>query len=106
MALSTIELEYIAIGHGCAQIIWLKQQLLDYGVKLVKVPLYYDITSAIILTENPIQHSKTKHIEIRHNFIKDHVLKGDCEIKYSRHKNCHLRHFLLVNLIESCFHFN
>jgi len=50
VALSTIKAEYIAVGHGCAQVIWLKHQLLDYGVKLSKVPLYCDNTSAINLT--------------------------------------------------------
>jgi len=72
---------------GCAQIIWLKHQLLDYGVRLSKVPLYCDNTSAINLTKNPIQHSETKHIEIRHNFIRDHVQKGDCEIKFVKIEN-------------------
>jgi len=51
----------------------LKHQIFDYGVRLSKVPLYCDNTSAINLTKNPIQHSKTKHIEIRHHFIRDHV---------------------------------
>jgi len=87
VALSTTEVEYIAAGHGCAQIIWLKHQLLDYGVRLSKVPLYCDNTSAINLTKNPIQHSKTKHIEIRHHFIRDHVQKGDCEIKSGKTEN-------------------
>jgi len=54
VALSTTEAEYIATGHGYAQIIWLKHQLLDYGVRLSKVPLYCDNTSAINLTKNPI----------------------------------------------------
>ena len=87
VALSTTEAEYIAAGHGCAQIIWLKHQLLDYGVRLSKVPLYCDNTSTINLTKNPIQHSKTKHIKIRHHFIRDHVQKGDCEIKFVKTKN-------------------
>jgi len=87
VALSTAEAEYIAAGHGCAQIIWLKHQILDYGVRLSKVPLYCDNTSAINLTKNPIQHSKTKHIEIRHHFIRDHVQKGDCEIKFVKTEN-------------------
>ena len=77
MALSTAEAEHIAAGHGCAQIIWLKHQLLDYGVKLSNVPLYCDNTSAINLTKNLTQHYKTKHIEIKHHFIRDHVQKGD-----------------------------
>jgi len=67
VALYRAETEYIAARHACAQSIWLKHQLMDYGVKLEKVPLYCDNTNAINLTKNPIQHSKTKHIEIRHN---------------------------------------
>jgi len=66
--------------HGCAQVIWLKHQLMDYGVKLSNVPLYCDNTS-------PIQHSKTKHIEIRHHFIRDHVQKGDYEIQFVKIEN-------------------
>jgi len=87
VALSTAEAEYIIVGHGCTQIIWLKHQILDYGVRLSKVPLYCDNTSAINLTKNPIQHSKTKHIEIRHHFIRDHVQKGDYEIKFVKTEN-------------------
>ena len=87
MALSTTEAEYIALEHGCAQIIWLKHQLLDYDVKVSKVPLYCDNTSAINLTKTPIQDSKTKHIEIRHYFIRDHVQKGDCEIQFVESEN-------------------
>ena len=60
---------------------------MDYGVKLEKVPLYCDNTSAINLTENPIQHSKTKHIEIRHHFIRDHIQKGDIEIMFLKTEN-------------------
>jgi len=70
MALFISKVEYITVGHGCAQIIRLKHKLLDYGVKLVKVPLYCDNTSSINLTKNSIQHSKTKHIEIKHYFIR------------------------------------
>jgi len=87
VALSTAEAEYIAAGHACAQSIWLKHQLMDYGVKLEKVPLYCDNTYAINLTKNPIQHSKTKHIEIRNRFIRDHIQKGDIEIMFVKTEN-------------------
>ena len=82
VALSTAEAEYVASGSCCAQTLWLKQQLEDYGVSLSKIPLFCDNTSAINISKNPIMHSRTKHIEIRHHFIRDHVLKGDCEIKF------------------------
>jgi len=82
VALSTAEVEYIAAGSCCAQILWLKQQLTDFGLKISKVPLLCDNTSAINLTKNHFQHSRTKHIEICHHFIRDHVNKGDCEMKF------------------------
>ncbi|GMI84085.1 hypothetical protein HRI_002077800 [Hibiscus trionum] len=82
VALSTTEAEYISLGSCCAQVLWMKQQLLDYGVKIETIPLRCDNTSAICLTKNPIQHSRTKHIEIRHHFIRDHVLKNDVVIEF------------------------
>jgi len=82
MALSTAEAEYIVVGGCCAQILWIKQQLEDFGLQVSKVPLLCDNTSAINLTKNHIQHSRTKHIEIQHHFIQDHVSNGDCEVKF------------------------
>jgi len=82
VALSTAEAEYIAVGSCCAQILWLKHQLADFGLQISKVPLVCDNTSAINLTKNQIQHSRTKHIEIRHHFIRDHVQNGNCEVKF------------------------
>jgi len=82
VALSTAEAEYIVAGSCCAQISWLKQQLSDFGLKVKKVPLFYDNTSAINLTKNPVLQSRTKHIEIRHYFVRDQVSNGICEIKF------------------------
>ncbi|WVZ84198.1 hypothetical protein U9M48_031253 [Paspalum notatum var. saurae] len=75
--LSTAEAEYIAAGSSCAQLLYMKQTLLDYGVKLSRIPLLCDSESAVKLANNPVQHSQTKHIDIRHHFIRDHVAKGD-----------------------------
>jgi len=61
VALSTAEVEYIAVGSCCAQILCLKQQLSDFGLSLSKIPLKCDNTSAINLTKNPVQNSRTKH---------------------------------------------
>ena len=82
MALSTAEAEYVAAGSCCAQVLWIKQQLEDYGIAQIKIPIMCDNTSAINLTKNPIQHSRTKHIEIRHHFIRDHVLNGNIELNF------------------------
>lgn len=82
VALNTAEAEYIATGSYCAQILWLKQQLLDYGINLGSISLKCDNTSAINISKNPIIHSRTKHIDIRHHLLRDHVLKGDIEISF------------------------
>ena len=80
VSLSTAESEYIAAGSCCAQLLWMKQTLKDYGIHLKQVPLYCDNESAIKIANNPVQHSKTKHIEIRHHFLRDHVMKEDIDI--------------------------
>jgi hypothetical protein len=77
VALSTVEAEYISAGACCAQILYMKQSLLDYGVVLDRVPLLCDNESAVKIANNPVQHSRTKHIVIRHHFLRDHVAKGD-----------------------------
>jgi hypothetical protein len=82
VALSTAEAEYIAAGHCCAQLLWMRQTLRDYGYKLSKVPLLCDNESAIRMADNPIEHSRTKHIDIQYHFLRDHQQKGDIEIAY------------------------
>ena len=82
VALSTAEAEYISTGSCCAQILWMKQQLSYYGILLDHIPIRYDNTSAINLSKNPVQHSRTKHIEIRHHFLRDHVLNWDCVLEF------------------------
>ncbi|WVZ63907.1 hypothetical protein U9M48_013501 [Paspalum notatum var. saurae] len=77
VSLSTAKAEYIAAGSSCAQLLYMKQMLKDYGVELSRIPLLCDNESAVKLANNPVQHSRTKHIDIRHHFIRDHVAKGD-----------------------------
>jgi hypothetical protein len=69
VALSTAEAEYVA-GHCCAQLLWMRQTLRDYGYKLSKVPLLCDNESAIRMADNPIEHSRTKHIAIQYHFLR------------------------------------
>jgi hypothetical protein len=76
VALSTAEAEYIGAGHCCAQLLWMRQTLRDYGYKLSKVPLLCDNESAIRMANNPVQHSRTKHIDIWYHFLRDHQQKG------------------------------
>jgi hypothetical protein len=82
VALSTAEAEYIAASHCCAQLLWMRQTLRDYGYKLTKVPLLCDNESAIRMADNLVEHSRTKHIAIRYHFLRDHQQKGDIEIAY------------------------
>ena len=77
VALSTAEAEYISAGSCCAQILWMKATLNDFRIKFKIVPLLCDNESAIKLTNNPVQHARTKHIDVRHHFIRDHQQKGD-----------------------------
>ncbi|KAI3735789.1 hypothetical protein L6452_15302 [Arctium lappa] len=79
---STTEAEYVAAGSCCPQVLWMRNQLLGYDLQLTKIPIYCDSTSAIAIANNPVLHSKTKHIEIRYHFIRDHVMNGDIELHF------------------------
>ncbi|GJU21370.1 retrovirus-related pol polyprotein from transposon TNT 1-94 [Tanacetum coccineum] len=81
-AMSTAEAEYVSLSACCAQVIWMRTQLLDYGFKYNRIPMYCDSKSAIAISCNPVQHSKTKHIDIRYHFIKEHVERGTVEIYF------------------------
>ncbi|GJX23736.1 hypothetical protein Tco_0228181 [Tanacetum coccineum] len=72
-AISTTEAEYIALSGCCAQILWMRSQLRDYGFAFNKIPMYCDNQSAIALCCNSVQHSCSKHIDICHHFIKEQV---------------------------------
>ncbi|GJY14068.1 retrovirus-related pol polyprotein from transposon TNT 1-94 [Tanacetum coccineum] len=80
--MSTAEAEYVSLSACCAQVIWMRTQLLDYGYKYNQILIYYDSKSAIAISCNPVQHSKTKHIDIRYHFIKEHVEKGTVELYF------------------------
>ncbi|GJT65451.1 retrovirus-related pol polyprotein from transposon TNT 1-94 [Tanacetum coccineum] len=81
-AISTTEAEYIAMSGCCAQILWMRSQLTDYGFAFNKIPLYCDNRSAIALCCNNVQHSRSKHIDIRHHFIREQVEKGVVELYF------------------------
>jgi hypothetical protein len=87
VAQSTAEAEYMAAGSCTTQILWMIHTLNDYDLRFRKVPIMCDNTSAIQISKNPIFHSRTKHIEIRHHFIRDHVEKGDIELIHVDTKN-------------------
>ncbi|XP_070029944.1 secreted RxLR effector protein 161-like [Nicotiana sylvestris] len=76
VALSTGEAEYVAATSCCAQLLWIKQQLEDCGVLTESVPLLCDNTSALNMVKNPVQHKRTKNIDVRHHFLRDNMEKG------------------------------
>ena len=55
---------------------------MDYGIKLDHIPIKCNNTNTINLSKNPIQHSRTKHIDIRHHFLRDHVQNGDISLEF------------------------
>ncbi|GJU43426.1 retrovirus-related pol polyprotein from transposon TNT 1-94 [Tanacetum coccineum] len=81
-AMSTAEAEYVSLSACCAQVIWMRMQLLDYGYRYNKIPMYCDSKSAIAISCNSVQHSRTKHINICYHFIKEHVEGGTIELYF------------------------
>ncbi|XP_074301279.1 uncharacterized protein LOC141632652 [Silene latifolia] len=84
VALSTAESEYAAAAQCCSQILWVRQQLRNYGMIINCVPILCYNTSAISVSKNPVQHSKTKHIDIRHHFLRENVEKGNISLKFGK----------------------
>jgi len=88
IALSTVEAEYISAASCCTQLLWMKHQLEDYQITENCIPIYCDNTATICLLKNPILHSRAKHIEIKHHFIRDYVQKGVLDIQFIEHAFC------------------
>nr|GEX49780.1 copia protein [Tanacetum cinerariifolium] len=74
--------EYITLSGYCAQILWMRSQLTDYGLGFNKILMYCDNKSAIPLSCNNVQHSRSKYIDIRYHFIKEHVENGVIELYF------------------------
>jgi hypothetical protein len=82
VALYTSEEEYVAAGSCCAQLLWMRQTLKDYGYTINHILLLCDNESAIKIAYNPCEHSRTKHIDIWHHFLRGHAIKGDIAISH------------------------
>ncbi|WVZ75852.1 hypothetical protein U9M48_023876 [Paspalum notatum var. saurae] len=80
VSLSTTEAEYIAAARCCSQLLWMKATLSDFGLRFGKIPLLVDSTSTISVAKNPVLHSRTKHIDMRFHFLRDHYEKGDIDL--------------------------
>ena len=68
---SMTEAEYMAAASCTSQVLWIQQQLRDYGLNYSSTPIFIDNTSTVCIIKNPVQHGKTKHIDIRFHFIRD-----------------------------------
>ena len=84
IALSTTEAKYIAAAACASHMLWLKQQLEDFKINLGALEIRCDNTSAINVSKNLVHHSRTKHIDVRHHFLRDHVEKGNIKLTHVR----------------------
>ncbi|GJS09947.1 integrase, catalytic region, zinc finger, CCHC-type containing protein [Tanacetum coccineum] len=75
-SMSSTEVEYVSLSACCAKVLWLRTQLTNYGFHFDKIPMYCDSKAAITISCNPVQHSRTKHIDVRYHFIKKQVENG------------------------------
>nr|GEX89799.1 retrovirus-related Pol polyprotein from transposon TNT 1-94 [Tanacetum cinerariifolium] len=74
--MSSAKAEYVSLSACCAQVLWMRTQLTDYGFHSDKIPMYCDSKAAIAISCNPVQHSRTKHIDVRYHFIKEKLKNG------------------------------
>ncbi|GKB82474.1 putative ribonuclease H-like domain-containing protein [Tanacetum coccineum] len=81
VANSTTKAEYIDASHCYGQVLWIQNQMLDYGFNFMQAKIHVDNESAICVIKNPVYHSKLKHIEFRHHFIRDSIREKDLEIE-------------------------
>ena len=82
ISLSTAKAKYIATGNCCIQLLWMQKFFLDYGIYQKHLTIYCDNISAINISKNPVQLSRTKHIEIRHHFIRELVKDGTLILEF------------------------
>nr|GFB15849.1 Gag-Pol polyprotein [Tanacetum cinerariifolium] len=75
-SMSSAEAEYVSLSACYAQVLWMRTQLTNYSFHFDKIPMYCDSKAAIAISCNPVQHSRTKHIDVRYHFIKEKVEKG------------------------------
>nr|GEU97943.1 hypothetical protein [Tanacetum cinerariifolium] len=85
-AISSTKAKYIALSGCCAQFLWMRSQLTDYGLRFYKILMYCDNKSAIALCCNNVQYSRSKHIYIKYHFIKEQVENGVFELYFVRTK--------------------
>ncbi|GJS90097.1 putative ribonuclease H-like domain-containing protein [Tanacetum coccineum] len=88
VANSTTEAEYVSTANCCGHVLWIQNQMLDYGFNFMNIKIHIDNESTICIVKNPVFHSKTKHIEIRHHFIRDSYEEVDSSDQDSHRPQC------------------
>ncbi|KAJ9547103.1 LOW QUALITY PROTEIN: hypothetical protein OSB04_019646 [Centaurea solstitialis] len=102
---STAEAEYVVAANCYSQALWMQSQLRDYGYTFNKIPILCDSQSAIAISANPVQHSRTKHIDIRYHFLKHNVEEGNVEMYFVNTEN-QLADLFTKTLDEKRFNFH
>nr|GFA15802.1 retrovirus-related Pol polyprotein from transposon TNT 1-94 [Tanacetum cinerariifolium] len=102
--LSTAKAEYVSLSACCAQVLWMRTQLTNYGFHFNKILIYCDLKSTIAISCNPFQHSRTKHIVVRYHFIKEHVDKGTIELYFVK-TDYQLADIFTKALLADCFNY-
>ncbi|GKA95659.1 hypothetical protein Tco_0817754 [Tanacetum coccineum] len=74
--------KYVSLSACCAQVLWMRTQLTDYGFHFDKISIHCDSKSAIAISCKSVQHSRNKHIDVRYHFIKEAVEKGTIELYF------------------------
>ncbi|GKE81032.1 hypothetical protein Tco_1551032 [Tanacetum coccineum] len=102
--MSSAKAEYEALSANCAQVMWMRTQLKDYGFNYNKIPLCCDSQLGITISCNPMQHSRTKNIHTRYHFIKEQVERGINELYFVRTKyklaDMFMKALLLVQILR------
>ncbi|GKB29095.1 hypothetical protein Tco_0868496 [Tanacetum coccineum] len=98
--MSSAKTEYMALSASCTKVMWMRTQLKDYGFNYNKIPLYYDSQSAIAISCNPVQHSRTKHFHTRYHFIKEQVSLSSQTNWYEIFDSSRTWRFWQMNLLD------
>nr|GEW55189.1 retrovirus-related Pol polyprotein from transposon TNT 1-94 [Tanacetum cinerariifolium] len=79
-SMSSAKAKYVSLSACYSQVLWMRTQLTGYGFHFHKIPMYCDSKAAIAISCNPVQHSRTKHIDVIYHSIKEKVKKGIVEL--------------------------
>lgn len=82
VVLSTFEGEYVVAASCYAQLLWIKQQLMDFGIDVGCILIFCDNTSAISMTKNPVHHKRTYHTDVRHHLLRDNYENGLITVEF------------------------